>query len=169
MLKVMCPRSWVVNPRGTPVYTWVNTKNRATPMTISGVTSGKSISAFDALESRPLQRCRPMAMATPIGVVISMLRTASFTEFFSGCTKVSSCHTDFAGSVKYHRHDGDWNAERLLPELKEMRIATSTGTNDHTTYSHVMVANPKVCRPGRLRLTGLPPAEGGPGQRRSTA
>ena len=35
--------------------------------------------------------------------------------------------------VKYQRNDGDWNAERLLPELNEIRIATSTGTNDHRT------------------------------------
>ena len=52
-------------------------------------------------------RCRPIAIETPIGVVMSMLSAASFSEFFNGCTKVSSCHTDFAGSVKYQRHESD--------------------------------------------------------------
>ena len=106
----------------------MKTRNKATPITISGVTSGNSINAFDAFDARPRQRCRPIAIATPIGVAISMLSTASLSVFFSAVRKVSSCHTDDAGSPQYHRNDGDWNADRLLPELNEIRIATSTGT-----------------------------------------
>ena len=125
-------------------------------MTISGVTNGTSVSAFDTFDNRPRQRCRPMAIATPIGVVNNMLRPASFNELRSGCRSVSSCHTDWTGSLKYHRHDGDWNAERLLPELNEIRMATRTGTSDHRMYSQVSVASPNGWRPGRLRLTRPP-------------
>ncbi len=74
-----------------------------------------------------------MAIATPIGTVISMVIAASLIVFFSGLTSESSCQTDCTGSLKYQRHDGDWNADRLLPELNEIRIATSTGNNDHRT------------------------------------
>ena len=97
-----------------------------------------------------------MAIVTPIGVVKIMLSAASFNEFFNGVRNVSSCHTDWAASVKYQRNEGDWNDERLLPELNPIRMATSTGTSDHSTYSHVMVANPNACRPGRLRLMSPP-------------
>ena len=72
----------------------MKTRNRATPITISGVTNGTSISAFEAFERRPRQRCSPIAIVTPIGVVNSMLSAASFSEFLSGCRNVSSCHTD---------------------------------------------------------------------------
>jgi hypothetical protein len=85
-----------------------------------------------------------MAIDTPIGVVNNMLSAASFNEFLNGCRNESSCHTDWIGSVKYQRHDGDWKAERLLPELNEIRIATSTGSSDHSTYSHVMVPKPNA-------------------------
>ena len=97
-----------------------------------------------------------MAIATPIGVVNSMLSAASFSVFFNGCRNVSSCHTDCSGSSKYHRNDGDWNADRLLPELNEIRIATSTGTSDHRTYSQVIVASPRGWRSGRWRLMSPP-------------
>ena len=54
--------------------------------------------------------------------------------------------------MKYHRHDSDWNAERLFPELNEMRMATSTGTSDHRMYSHVMVARPNGMTAGTVAL-----------------
>ena len=120
-------------PPGRPVYTWVNTMNSATPNTISGVTIGTSIRVFAPVESLPRQRCSPIAMATPTGVAISMHSTASLSVFHIAVCKVSSCHTDEVVSPQYQRNDGDWNVERLLPELSEMRTAMSTGSSDHRT------------------------------------
>src|SRR4029078_5273332 len=99
---------------------------------------------FDALDNFPRQRCNPIAIVTPIGTVSSMLSAASFNELRNGCRSESSCHTDCSGSVKYQRHDGDWNVDRLLPELKEIRMAISTGSNEHKTYSHVTSARPRA-------------------------
>ena len=83
-----------MSPSGVPIYTWVNTRNSATPKTISGVTMGTSISPLAPLDNLPRQRCRPMAIATPIGVAMSMHSTASFRVFPSAMCSASSCHTD---------------------------------------------------------------------------
>ena len=92
---------------------------------------------FAPRDTRPRQRCSPIAIATPSGVAISIVSPASLSVLPSAVCSSSSCHTD-AGSSQYHRIDIDWNAERLLPELNEIRTAISTGTSDHRTYSHVM-------------------------------
>ncbi|CAB4580340.1 unannotated protein [freshwater metagenome] len=150
IVNVTWPISWVVVPPGMPVYTWVNTRNRATPKTSSGVTIGTIISVLAPVEVRLRQRCSPIAIATPIGVAISMQRPARRSVFHIAVCSVSSCHTDATGSPQYQRNDGDWNADRLRPELSEMRTATSTGSSDHRTYSQVSNASQRA-RPWRLR------------------
>ena len=129
-VKVTWPSSWAVMPLGRPVYTWVKTRNRATPNTTSGVTIGSSISPFEALASLPRQRLSPMAMATPSGVVISMHSPASLSVFAIALRNASLCQIEPVGSPQYHRNDIDWNDARLRPELNEMRTAMSTGTSD---------------------------------------
>jgi hypothetical protein len=72
------------------------------------------------------------AAATPSGTAMSMHSAASFRVLPIAVCRVSSCHTELVGSPQYQRIDGDWNVERLLPELNEMRTATSTGASDQT-------------------------------------
>ena len=67
-----------------PVYTCENTRNSATPNTISGVTIGTSIRPLAPVDSLPRQRCRPIAIATPSGVAISMHSAASFNVLRHG-------------------------------------------------------------------------------------
>ena len=56
---------------------WVKTTSSETAMTISGVTSGISMSELATPEPRPRQRARPRASSTPSGVAITMSRPAS--------------------------------------------------------------------------------------------
>src|SRR5688572_2933180 len=101
-----------------------------------------------AREARPRQRWSPTAIATPNGTAINIVSPASLRVLASAVCSASSFHTD-AVSSQYHRNDGDWKVERLLPELSEMRTAMSTGASDHTMYNHVMIIN----GPTRRRFT----------------
>jgi hypothetical protein len=59
------------------VKTCVKTSSRETPMTISGVTSGKSMRKLDGFAPQPLHRARPMASRTPSGTAMSTSAAAS--------------------------------------------------------------------------------------------
>ena len=72
-----------------------------------------------------------------------MHSAASFNVFVIGQLQSRRRGTPTTvSSPQYQRNDGDWNVDRLRPELNEMRTAISTGTNDHSTYSHVISASP---------------------------
>src|SRR4029453_16657544 len=62
-------------------------KNNSTPITISGVTSGKSIRKLAGLAPQPVQRARPMASATPRGVAISIVTAGSWRIWRRGPPK----------------------------------------------------------------------------------
>ena len=64
---------------------WVKTSSSDTAMTISGVTSGTSISELATPEPRPRQRASPIASSTPSGVAISMSSPASRRLWTSAC------------------------------------------------------------------------------------
>ena len=52
---------------------------------------------------------------------------ASLSVLNIAVRNVSSCQIEPAWSPQYQRNDIDWNAERLRPELNEIRTAISTG------------------------------------------
>jgi hypothetical protein len=59
------------------VKTWLKTRRSDTPITISGVTSGKSMMKLAVPEPRPRQRARPRASKTPIGTAMRTSAIAS--------------------------------------------------------------------------------------------
>ena len=61
---------------------------------------------------------------------------------------------DAVESPPYQRSDSGWNVDRLLPSLTEMRPATSTGSRDPSTYSHVSSASVGTRRRVRRERTG---------------
>ena len=66
----MWPIAWAVVPSSTNVNSVVKTRKSDTPMTISGVTIGKSETNRTGPEPRPRQRTSPIASATPSGTAI---------------------------------------------------------------------------------------------------
>jgi hypothetical protein len=91
---VTWPMSCAGRPSGIAVYRLVNTMNNALPMTISGVASGNSIKEFDARLVRPRHLVRPTAIAAPIGVAMSSVRTPSVRLLVRASRSDGSCATD---------------------------------------------------------------------------
>ena len=111
----------------------VNSRNRPTAKTSSGVTSGSSISTFETPEPRPRQRCSPIASAVPSGVAISIASAASTSECSSALHSVGSLRTLSVGSVQNQRSEKPCVDVRERPSLNAKRIASSTGSSDHAT------------------------------------
>ena len=74
IVNVIWPIACAVVPRPIWVKICRNSSSSATPITISGVTSGSSIRTLTVPLPRPRQRCRPSASVTPSGVAISDAR-----------------------------------------------------------------------------------------------
>ena len=134
---VICPIACAVVPSGMKVSRFTNTRKSATPMTISGVTSGTSDTKRDVPAPRPRQRVSPSASATPSGTVSATAMAASFMLWKSADRRSGSCHTERFGSCQYQRSDQPCETERERPSLKEKRIAMRIGTIDQTRYSAV--------------------------------
>src|ERR1700722_14470920 len=137
---VTWPTTWAVVPRwirlnGTSAN-WVNTTNSDTAITISGVTSGISISELAAAEPRPRQRARPSASRTPSGVAIAMSSAAS-SRLCSSADVYVELNTDRVELPHHQRVENPCQLERDLPALNENRIAIATGANAHSMYSQV--------------------------------
>ena len=111
----------------------VNSRNRPTANTSSGVTSGSSIRMFETPAPRPRQRCRPIASATPSGVAISIASPASSSECSSAAASVGSLRTLSVGSVQNQRSEKPCADVRERPSLNANRIANTTGSSDQTT------------------------------------
>ena len=137
MEKVTWPRIWAVVPVPTKVNRSVKTSRSATPMTISGVTSGKSMRKFELPDPRPCQRAKPIARSTPIGVAMTTSATASLRLWTSASRRVGSCQTESTGSPQYQRVEKPCQVVRERVALKENCTAISTGTIDQTTYPQV--------------------------------
>ena len=69
-VNVTCPIACAVEPSPIPGSTWRKSSSSATPITISGVTSGSSMTVLIVPPPGPRQRCSPSASATPSGVAI---------------------------------------------------------------------------------------------------
>ncbi len=76
----------------------VATNSSDTAMRISGSTKETSTARFAPAGTRPRQRSRPSAMATPIGTVTTVATTPSHSVWVSAVCRLASCHTDLSGS-----------------------------------------------------------------------
>ena len=101
-------------------------------MTISGVTSGSSISELTVPEPRPRQRCSPSASATPSGVAMATQITASSSVCPSASRSAGSCRTLPVAPVN-QRNENPCHVVRERPALKANAIASRTGTTDQST------------------------------------
>src|SRR6266540_6241456 len=119
------------------VNTCVKIRRSETPMTISGVTSGKSMRKFEGREPQPVQRARPMARSTPIGVAMRTSAPASLRLWIAAWRSVGSCQTESTGSPQYQRAENPAHSVRDRVALKENWTAIRTGTSDQRTYDHV--------------------------------
>src|SRR5262245_14216151 len=129
--KVTWPRIWATVPVWTKVKTWVKTRRSDTPMTISGVTNGKSMMKLEVPEPRPRQRASPRASKTPIGTAMRTSAPASLKLCTRECRRVSSCQTESTGSPQYQRVEKESQTVRDRVALNENWTAISTGTIDH--------------------------------------
>src|SRR5215207_10042847 len=120
-------------PKGTNVKMWVKTSRSETPMTISGVTRGKSMRKFEGFDPQPNQRARPMARSTPIGTAMITSAAASFRLWTAACRSVGSCQTESTGSPQYQRLEKPAHSVRDRVALKENCTAMRTGTSDQMT------------------------------------
>ena len=101
-------------------------------MTISGVTSGSSISVLTAPLPRPRQRWSPSASATPRGTAIATHTTARKSVCLSADCNAGSCRTLPVGSPVNQRIESPWSVVRERPSLNANRIAIPTGMSVQT-------------------------------------
>ena len=130
--KVTWPRIWATVPVLMNVKMWLKTRRSDTPMTISGVTNGKSMMKLEVPEPRPRQRARPRASKTPIGTAMRTSAIASLKVCTRACERVGSCQTESTGSPQYQRVEKPSQTVRERVALKENSTAIATGTIDHT-------------------------------------
>ena len=102
-------------------------------MTISGVTSGSSISVLTVPLPRPRQRCSPSASATPSGVATATQITASSSVCSSASRSAGSLRTLPVSPVN-QRNENPCQVVRERPALNAKAIASSTG---HDRPQHV--------------------------------
>jgi hypothetical protein len=86
---------------------------------------------FPPIATRPRHLARPSAIATPIGVAISIVSAASFELCRTALCRVGSCSTDRSGSLTYQRKEKPCQVLRERPALKENSTAIATGTMAH--------------------------------------
>src|SRR5689334_22979976 len=122
MENVMWASTIVQNESWTP--SWEKMISAEIPATISGVTSGISISTFAAGLQRVRARTSPIARAVPMIVAQTIVIRAIRIETHSDSRSVSS-----AKNSSYHCSEKPWNDCSDLTELNENRITTAIGTN----------------------------------------
>ena len=144
-VNVTWPIACAFVPSPSPGNTFKNSRSSATPITISGVTSGRSIIVFTVPEPRPRQRCRPRASVTPSGTEITTVIAASSSVCWSALCRAGSWKTLPVDPVN-QRNENPCHVVRERPALNANRIASPTGTIDQTMYSPVT----------RTRARGLP-------------
>ena len=98
-------------------------------MTISGVTSGSSISVLTVLPPGPRQRCSPSARATPIGVATRTHMTPRNNVCFKAPWSAASLKTLPVGAVN-QRVEKPCHDVRERPSLKANITAIATGMID---------------------------------------
>ena len=123
------------------IASWVNTNSSDTAITISGVTSGTSISEFEKPEPRPRQRASPSASSTPSGVAISMSSAAS-SRLCSSASHVGGVRGRPTGSGRPHHQRG----REPLPDA-----ARATGVEREQDRDHDRHQRPGHVQPGRAR------------------
>ena len=109
-------------------YRFEKIRNIEAPITISGVTSGKSIRKLAAPEPRPRHRASPMASPTPRAVAIGIVNRASLRLCIRAGSNVSSKFSDASFQIaSYHCMLNPWKVLRERPSLNENWTATRTG------------------------------------------
>jgi len=101
-------------------------------MTISGVTRGMSETKREVDATRPRQRVRPMASATPSGTEMATAIAASLKLWKRASLSAGSCQTELSRSSQYQRKDQPCDVDRDRPSLNEKRMAIRIGTIDQT-------------------------------------
>ena len=127
---MICPIACAVVPRPIWLKICRKSSSSATPITISGVTSGSSMSTLTVPLPRPRQRCSPSASVTPSGVAIATEMTASTSVCLSADSRAGSLKTLRFGSLQIQRSEKPSQAVRERPLLNAKRIAMMTGTTD---------------------------------------
>ncbi len=131
-MNVTCPIACAVEPSPIPGSTWRNSSSSATPITISGVTSGSSMTVLIVPPPGPRQRCNPSARATPSGVAMSTQTTPRKRVWRSAPCSAGSCSTLPLSPVN-QRVEKPCHVVRERPLLKANRIAIPTGISDQRT------------------------------------
>src|SRR4029453_17877154 len=164
--KVTRPSSWAAVPSWTALSRLVNRNSRATASRISGSTNDSSIWKLNPAASRPRQRSRPMAKATPRGTATRVVRVARRRRWTRAACSSGSCQTDSTGSCQYQRSESPCQLERERPALNENQTAITTGSTDQARYPQTRVSSSRGLRQGsvshRLTRSSPPGLPGGP-------
>ena len=138
-------------------YRFEKIRNIDAPITISGVTSGKSIRKFAAPEPRPRHRARPIARPTPSAVAIGIVSSASLRLCVRAGRSVSSKPSDASFQIaSYHCRLNPWNVLRERPALNENCTAIRTGAIVQMMYSHVQTDRKRGLPHGLEEQAGQP-------------
>src|SRR6266550_1763908 len=138
--KVTSPRICAGVPRGTNFSRKENTKNRASPRMISGITNESSITKFAPAATLPRHRSIPNAKATPSGTAITIVLSESFRLWITAEWSSGSCRSESDGSVHHHWRLNRWTELLDRLALNETAIAMTNGMMDHAMYPQVTVA-----------------------------
>ena len=106
------------------IPSWLKIRSAEIPATISGTTSGTSISTFAPGAQRARERTSPTASSVPRTVAASIVRNAISSEANSDSRRASS----FRNS-SYHCSEKPSKVVSDLTELNENRITTKIGAN----------------------------------------
>src|SRR5690242_20600762 len=113
-------------------------------MTISGITNENSMRKLAPAGAGPRQRDIPIAKATPIGTAMNMVRSERRKLWMSAACSSGLTKSAPVGSVlgcpHHHWVENPCHTEFDRPELNEMPMAMSTGSNDHARYTQVTAA-----------------------------
>src|SRR3954466_12777204 len=89
---------------------------------------------------RECQRVSPIASMTPSGVATSTVAEPRIRLFFNASSRLGSSPID-PSAQQYHCVEKPCQTLRDRPSLNENCTAIRTGSSDHRTYSHVIVAS----------------------------
>src|SRR6266487_791397 len=106
-------------------------------MMISGITKENSMRKLAPAGAGPRQRDIPIAKITPSGTAMNMVRNDSRRLWISavrnsGLTNRAPDGSNL-GCPHHHWSDRHCHTEFDRPELKEIKMAMSTGRSDHAT------------------------------------
>ena len=130
--KVMSPMSCAVVPSVKGVARVVTRKSSPMARAISGMTNDRSTAKLAPVGTLPRHRSRASANVTPSGTVMMVAMMARVIVWRRALRSAGSLRIDPFGSHVYQRRENPCHTLRDRPALNENRIATATGTSDHS-------------------------------------